>query len=288
MLLDLHRGVLHDVVDVGATEQCDVSAYGELVEGTFDRGVQIEIGLAVDGGPLLAGNVHQLEIRGFDCQIGAHAGEIGEIDFAVDRERLAVRGENGVTVEPHVVAVEPDRIFGRLECGPDHRHAEFRSGEMNSSVEDGLPGRSARTNLGEEISREVQQLFGQEDIGALQGESGDVEGGGQRGFSLFPVAGTGGQDLEAVQCDPGIGLLFGTLGIAGREYDIPESLLVVGESLHGERSLQTEGVGSHPQPQIAPQEPVDGRSCRQQLQHGPDSQSGHLEPDLLDCPRVRQ
>lgn len=87
-LLHVHRGVLHDVIDVRAAQQGYVPADDEFVQGAFGRRVQVEVGLSVDRRTLFPGYVDCLEIRRPEREVGRHAAEIGQVDLAADRRGL--------------------------------------------------------------------------------------------------------------------------------------------------------------------------------------------------------
>lgn len=279
--LHVHRRVLHDVVDVRAAQQGDVAADDEFVHGTFGRGAEVEIGLAVDRRAGLAGHVDELEIRGPQREVGRHAPEVGEADLAADGQRAFVRGVNRVVVEQDAAAGDADRVRGEAERRADHRDADIGPGEPHASVEFRPLGSAARVDPGLKAARKAEQVGGQEDVGPLQGEARDGHRQVERAFAPLAAVSLHGQHFGSVERQARVGEVSPVLFVEQPEVDAAETLFVVGQLRHRDPAPEGEAVRREIQRQVRAQHAVDGRGRGEQLQRRTDVQSGDVEADVV-------
>ena len=263
-LLHVHRGVLHDVVDVRSAQQGHVAADDEFVQGAFGRRVQVEVGLSVDGRTILPGYVDYLEIRRPERDVGRHAAEIGQVGLAADRQRLAVRGEERVVVEYDAAVVDADRVGRQPERRADHRYADFGLCEVHAPVQPRPVSGASCVDFRLQPAGEADEVVGQEHVGLLQRESGDRRREVERAFALCAVIFPDGQYLGAVERQPRIGHMSLILLVIESEVDVAEAPFVVRQFRDGQVAAQGQAVGRHAQRHFRTQYAVDGRGGGQQ------------------------
>lgn len=264
-----HRRILHDVADVRTAQQREAAADDEFVERPPGRGVEVEVGLAVDRGFLLAGDVHELEVGGPQCEVGLHPGEVREVDAAPDRQRIFVRGRDGIAVEPDAAVGDADGVGRKPERGADHRHADLGPGEAHAAVEIQAVGGALRMYFGLEVARKAEHVCGQEDVDRLQGKPRDRDRQVERAFAVGAVVAPDGQHLGAVEREPGVGPVSPALAVEEPEVDISEALFGIGEFCHRDVAPETQAVGREVQRHVRAQHAVDG---------GAEGSSSSIEP----------
>ena len=187
MIVGSQGGIAKDIGHIRSTQHFQSSAHVQIVGRTAHRGKDIDEGFAIGYAVRILLGTDNLEVTGPHAHINHHTVEVGEIDRALNVQRILVIGIEGEVVEQQLGIDNTHRVVVETKGHTIGYTLHIRGIEVDFAINMGSRQRTVNGHLAIRIALQAEQMIGNETIDNVQGQVHQLQIGIERALAYIII-----------------------------------------------------------------------------------------------------